>query len=67
MKLRKAIYGTLQAAMLFWQDLMKYLSDWGFIINPYNRCVDNKIINGRQWAVVWHMDDPKISNVSKDI
>jgi len=36
MKLRKVIYGTLQAAMLFWQDLKNTLTDRGFIINPYD-------------------------------
>jgi len=35
-KLRKALYGTLQAAMLFWQDLTKTLTDWGFVTNPYD-------------------------------
>jgi len=36
-KLRKALYGTLQAAMLFWKDLTKTLTDWGFVVNLYDR------------------------------
>jgi len=47
-KLKKALYGTLQAAMLFWKDLTKTLTDWGFIVNPYDRCVANKMIDGKQ-------------------
>ena len=61
-KLRKALYGTLQAAMLFWQDLTRTLTDWGFIVNPYDRCVANKMVNGSQCTVLWHVDDLKISH-----
>jgi hypothetical protein len=33
-RLAKALYGTLQAAMLFWKDLTVYLSMLGFTLNP---------------------------------
>ena len=67
MKLKKALYGTLQAAMLFWKDLTKTLMDWGFIVNPYDRCVPNKMIDRKQCTVLWHVDHIKISHVSKDV
>jgi len=35
-KLRKALYGTLQAALLFWQTLSEKLLKWGFEFNPYD-------------------------------
>jgi len=35
-KLRKALYGTLQAALLFWRDLSGQLKEWGFVLNPYD-------------------------------
>jgi hypothetical protein len=35
-KLKKALYGTLQAAMLFWKDLSANLVQWGYEINPYD-------------------------------
>jgi len=66
-RLRKALYRTLQAAMLFWKDLTKSLTDWGFIVNPYDRCVANKIIDGKQCTVLWHVDDIKISHVNENI
>jgi hypothetical protein len=66
-KLKKALYGTLQAAMLFWQDLTRTLTDWGFVINPYDRCVANKTINGSQCTILWHVDDLKISHKEKDV
>jgi hypothetical protein len=36
-QLSKALYGTLQAALLFWKDLSNFLIDnLGFSLNPYN-------------------------------
>ena len=58
----KALYGTLRAARLFWIKLSGVLQSWGYIINPYDHCVANKIINGKQCTVTWHIDDLKISH-----
>ena len=66
-KLRRALYGTIQAAMLFWKNLTKVLKSWGFKINPYDWCVANKNVNGKQLTVVWHVDDLKISHVDKNV
>ena len=64
MELLKALYGTLRAARLFWQKLSKQLIDeWGFTPNKYDDCVVNKMINGQQMTVVWHVDDLKVSHV----
>ena len=61
-KLRKALYGTLKAALLFWKLLSKTLKKWGFTANPYDPCVVNKLINGSQCTILWHVDDLKISH-----
>jgi Reverse transcriptase (RNA-dependent DNA polymerase) len=67
-ELQKALYGTLQAAMLFWKELTAYLVDeLGFVINPYDRCVANKIVNGKQCTILWHVDDLKISHVDQQV
>jgi hypothetical protein len=65
--LTKALYGTLQAALLFWQNLSTQLQEWGYVINPYDFCVANKIINGKQCTIVWHVDDLKISHVDPKV
>jgi hypothetical protein len=62
-ELLKALYGTLRAARLFWEKLSSKLIEWGFTTNPYDSCVANKIINGNQLTVVWHVDDLKVSHV----
>ena len=66
-QLLKALYGTLRAARLFYEKLSGHLMEWGFVLNPYNACVANKIINGKQCTVVWHVDDLKISHVDPDV
>jgi len=63
-QLLKALYGTLQAALLFWQNLSSFLIDnLGFVSNQYDSCVVNKYINGKQCTIAWHVDDLKISHV----
>jgi hypothetical protein len=62
-KLKKALCGTLQAAMLFWKDLLAKLVSWGYEINPYDWCVANKMVNGKQCTVLWHVNDLKMSHV----
>jgi Reverse transcriptase (RNA-dependent DNA polymerase) len=66
-RLKKALYGTLKAAYLFWKKLTADLEHWGFKVNPYDRCVANKMINGAQCTVVWHVDDVKISHVDPKV
>ena len=66
-KLRKALYGTLQAALLFWRLLSDTLIGWGFKLNKYDKCVMNKIINGKQCTIIWHVDDLKISHVEQKV
>jgi Reverse transcriptase (RNA-dependent DNA polymerase) len=63
LRLTKALYGTLQAALLFWKDLSGALVEWGFELNKYDRCVANKTIDGKQCTILWHVDDLKISHV----
>ena len=63
-ELNKALYGTLQAALLFWRNLSGFLVEkLGFEGNPYDFCVVNKIINGSQCTIGWHVHDLKISHV----
>ena len=64
-ELNKALYGTLQAALLFWCNLSGFLVEkLGFEANPYDFCVVNKIINGSQCTIGWHVDDLKISHIN---
>ena len=54
-KTQKGVYGTLCAALLFWNDITEKLGGqhrMGFTSNPYNAWTMNKVINGSQAYVV---------------
>jgi hypothetical protein len=63
-RMLKAMYGLLRSALLFYLKLVKDLTDFGFELNPYDPCVANKMVDGKQMTVVWHVDDLKISHKS---
>eukprot|EP00957_Ditylum_brightwellii_P122176 9316938-Ditylum_brightwellii.AAC.1 len=66
-QLKKALYGTLRAALLFWQNLSATLQEWRFEINPYDWCIANKTIDSEQCTIVCHVDDLKILHVSSKV
>ncbi|KAG7342125.1 reverse transcriptase RNA-dependent DNA polymerase [Nitzschia inconspicua] len=63
----KALYGMLVSAMLFYKKLKQDLIDYGFEINPYDPCVANKIVNGKQLTITWHVDDLKVSHMQPSV
>jgi len=64
----KAIYGMLQSSLLFYKKLTKDLIKQGFIINPYDPCVANKMVKDKQLTVTWHVDDLKVScNIPEEV
>lgn len=65
--LNQYMYGTMEAAKKFWKKLSKALLDDGFVFNPYDDCVMNKIVNGKQLTVCWHVDDLLCSHVDKAV
>ena len=67
-ELLKALYGTLRAARLFWGKLQaKLVKDWSFVLNRYDSCVVNKMVDGRQFTVAWHVDDLKVSHEEESV
>ena len=66
-KLLNALYGIMKAALLYYQKFVTNLEAVGFKLNPYDPCVANKMVHGKQLTVVWHVDDLKISHVSPKV
>ena len=62
-----AIYGTMVAALLFYQKFTNTLKEGGYIMNDYDPCVWNKVIDGNQCTICFHVDDCKISHLSKKV
>lgn len=44
-ELLKKLYGMLQPAIQFWQQILVDLASLGFEMNPYDRCVVNRMID----------------------
>ena len=66
-RMHKALYGMLRSALLFYRKLVKDLKGDGFQINPYDPCVANRMVNGKQQTVIWHVDDLKASHVDPGV
>ena len=64
---KKAIYGTMNAALLAYKKLAKLFKKWGFKMNPYDACVWNKMVNGKQFTIVFHIDDLLLSHLNPNI
>ena len=62
-----ALYGTMVASLLYYQKFTNSLKEKGFKMNPYDACVWNKQINGKQCTICFHVDDCKISHLSKEV
>jgi hypothetical protein len=50
------------AALLYYKKFEKSLTKQGFKLNPYDGCVANKIVKGKQITICFHVDDCKISH-----
>jgi hypothetical protein len=61
-KLQKALYGYLRSALLFYLKFVGDIESQGFELNPYDPCVANKVIHGKKFIGVWHVDDIKMSH-----
>ena len=68
LEVKKALYGCMESARLLWEDITDHLvNKLGFIVNPYDMCVANKVIEGKQCTILWHVDDFKVSHPNKTV
>jgi hypothetical protein len=63
----KALYCMLQSSLLYYKKFRKDIESIGFKVNPYDPCVANRIVNGKQHTVTWHVDDLKSSHVDSKV
>ena len=66
-ELKKAIYGKLEALLLFWEKLSKSQEEMGYKRNKYDWCIMTKIIDNKQCTILWNVDDLKKSHVDPAI
>ena len=65
-KLTRALYGCVQSALLWFKKLKSTLEEAGFEANPYDQCVFNKMVNGKQVTVAFHVDDLLVTSQSME-
>ena len=66
-RLIKAIYGCVKSALLWYDLFSTTLKDMGFKLNPYDPCIANCVIEGKQCTIAWYVDDNKISHVDPKV
>lgn len=59
-QLKKVMYGCIKSALLWYETLKEKLIDMGFVLNQYDPCVANGVINGDQCTICWYVDDLKV-------
>jgi Reverse transcriptase (RNA-dependent DNA polymerase)/Zinc knuckle len=67
LRLMKALYGCVKSALLWYELFSSTLEGLGFELNPYDPCVANKMIDGKQCTIVWYVDDTKISHQDDNV
>jgi len=63
LRILKALYRCIESALL-WYNLYVVLRGMGYEINPYDRCIVNKVIDGKQCTIAWYVDANKASHDS---
>jgi histone deacetylase 1/2 len=58
-KLTRPLYGLIEAAKLWFEEISSTLKREGFVQNQYDQCTWNRDFNGHQHTVVLHVDDLK--------
>jgi len=56
-RLKRALYGLVQSALLWYKKLTDVLIGDGYIRNDYDPCVFNKSVGDNQVTIAFHVDD----------
>ena len=56
-KLDRALYGTIEAAKVWYDTLLSYLTRLGFRANAHDQCIFNKMARKNQITILIHVDD----------
>lgn len=67
LQLLEALYGTLRAALLWYKLYSTKLQGMGFELNPYDTCVANKQIDGKQCSLGYYVDDNVCTHVDESV
>jgi len=63
----RATYGMLMSGLLYYRKFRASVERIGYEVNPYDPCVANKVLCGKQHTISWHVDDIKSSHVDPKV
>ena len=63
----QAIYGMLTASLLWYLKFKTDLENIGFKFNDYDLCIANRMVNGSQHTVRFHVDDLSSSHIDPKV
>ena len=66
-EMNKAVYGSVLSSVLFYNKLSMFLQDNNFEINSYDGCTFNKMVDGSQLTIQFHLDDLKCSHRNQQV
>ena len=52
---------------MYYKNFRTDIENIGYKVNPYDVCVVNKRINGKQHTITWHVDDVKAIHVNPKV
>ena len=58
----RAIYGMLISSLLWYKQFRGDLEGQGFEFNPYDPCIANRMVDGKQHTIRFHVDDLPLSS-----
>jgi len=62
-QLKKPLYGLIEAAKLWFDEISRTLKSLGFKLNVYDECCWNRDFKGKQQTIVIHVDERHTSNL----
>jgi hypothetical protein len=62
-----ALHGMLQFSLLYYKKFRKDIESIGFKIHPFDPCVVNCVVNGKQQTVTWHIDDLRSCHIDPQV
>ena len=66
-RLNKALYGCIESAKLWYQEIAGTLTRHGFTANPRDVCIFNKMVSGIQITVAIYVDDLMMTSTDKKL
>ena len=63
----RAVYGFIEAALLWYNILSITLEGVVFETSPYYMCVENKVVEGTQCTIDWYVDENKLLHKNPEV